>query len=439
MASAYTPEAEADRTTLPGLAVPPSFAMFSGYLPVGEHKHIFYAYFESESDPVNDPVVLWTNGGPGCSGLLGLFTEQGPFFPQEDGTLSPNEFSWNKVANMLFVEQPAGVGFSYSDDTADYKTGDAQAAVDNHQLILSFLDRFPEVASNPLYITSESYGGHYMPSLALEIVQNNADNAINFKGFAVGNPYTNAFTNKVAQYQAYYSHGTIPAPLFNRWMGQCSKRQFINLENCTYLEAAMMAKQGNGINPYALDYPVCVSDEASSQSLRLMHHMHAGNKEVKDLLLPVEDYEPCAENYLLDYLNRDDVKEALHAKADVSWGSCSNIIRYSEKDMNIDMAPFYNELIDGGYGLKILVYSGDDDSVCAMSGTDEWLWDLGYSPVEGKYWKEWKVDKQTAGYVTHFEDGALTYATVHGAGHEVPTYKPKQALVLFENYINGEW
>jgi hypothetical protein len=95
--------------------------MFSGYLPVGENKHIFYAYFESENDPVTDPVVLWTNGGPGCSGLLGLFTEQGPFFPQEDGTLSPNEFSWNKVANMLFVEQPAGVGFSYSDDTSDYK------------------------------------------------------------------------------------------------------------------------------------------------------------------------------------------------------------------------------------------------------------------------------------------------------------------------------
>ena len=119
--------------------------------------------------------------------------------------------------------------------------------------------------------------------------------------------------------------------------------------------------------------------------------------------------------------------------------SCSNIVRYSYKDMNIDMAPFYNPPIDGGYGLKILVYSGDDDSVCALSGTDDWLWNLGYEPVEGKYWKEWVVDQQTAGYVTHFKDGALTYATVHGAGHEVPTYKPKQALVLFENYINGEW
>lgn len=425
--------------SLPGLAVPSTFKAFSGYLPVSDTKQIFYMYFESENAPAEDPVVMWTNGGPGCSGLLGLFTEQGPYSTLSDGVLTPNPYSWNKVANMLFVEQPAGVGFSYSDDSDDYKTGDAQAAVDNHQLILSFLERFPEVQANPFFITSESYGGHYMPGLAKEIVDNNADGAINFKGFAVGNPYTNAFTNKVAQYQAYYSHGTIPAPLYNKWMNKCSKHQFINLENCTYLEAAMMAKQGQGINPYALDYPVCVDDEASSQSLRMMHALHSNNQAVKDLLLPVEDYEPCAENYLLDYLNSDEVKAAIHAKTDITWGSCSNTLRYSERDMQIDMAPYYNYLIDGGYGLKILVYSGDDDSVCAMSGTDDWLWDLGYETIDGKYWQEWVVDQQTAGYVTHFKDGALTYATVHGAGHEVPTYKPKQALQLFENYINGVW
>ena len=141
--------------SLPGLAVPSTFKAFSGYLPVSDTKQIFYMYFESENAPAEDPVVMWTNGGPGCSGLLGLFTEQGPYSTLSDGVLTPNPYSWNKVANMLFVEQPAGVGFSYSDDSDDYKTGDAQAAVDNHQLILSFLERFPEVQANPFFITSE--------------------------------------------------------------------------------------------------------------------------------------------------------------------------------------------------------------------------------------------------------------------------------------------
>ncbi|GMI40694.1 hypothetical protein TeGR_g1485 [Tetraparma gracilis] len=404
-----------------------------------DDQNIFYMYVESENAPASDPVVLWTNGGPGCSGLLGLFTEQGPFVPQSDGTVAYNEFAWSKVANMLFVEQPAGVGFSYGSDD-DMHTGDDQAAVDNHQLILSFLERFPEVQANPFFITSESYGGHYMPTLAKEIVDNNADGAINFKGFAVGNPYTNAFTNKIAQYTAQYQHGALPAPLFNRWLDKCARRpSLINLENCTYLEGAMMEKMGNGINPYALDYPVCVEDAASSQALTLMHAMHEEGSPAKELLLPVENYEPCAEDFLLAWINTDEVKEAMHAKTGITWGSCSSKVRYSRKDMQKDMAPLYNYLIDGGYGLKILVYSGDDDSVCATSGTDAWIWDLGYETIAGKYWRDWKVDEQVAGYVSHFEDGVMTYATVHGAGHEVPTYKPKQALDLLQKFLSNEW
>ena len=411
-------------------------------MPVSDTKNIFYMYIESEQSPVDDPVVLWTNGGPGCSGLLGLFTEQGPFVPQADGTVAYNDYSWNKIANMLFVEQPAGVGFSYGSDD-DMHTGDDQAAVDNHQLILSFLERYPDVKTNPFYITSESYGGHYMPTLAKEIVDNNADGAINFKGFAVGNPYTNAQTNKIAQYTASYQHGALPAPLFNKWLDKCARRSIIDFQNCTLLEGAMMEKMTNGINPYALDYPVCVEDSASRQALTLMHKIHEstdGEKtEASAYLLPVENYEPCAEDFLLAWINTDETKEAMHAKTDITWGSCSSKVRYSNKDMQKDMAPLYNYLIDGGFDLNILVYSGDDDSVCATSGTDAWIWDLGYDVVKGKYWKDWKVDKQVAGFVSHFKGGAMTYATVHGAGHEVPTYKPKQALELLSKYLSGEW
>lgn len=403
-------------------------------------RKIFYWYFESTRDPANDPVVLWTNGGPGCSGFLGLFTEQGPFKPQADGTLTMNEYSWNGVANMLFVEQPAGVGFSYAED-GDYHTGDDQAAVDNYQLILNFLQRYPEVQNNPFYITSESYGGHYMPELAKEIVTSNVDGAINFKGFAVGNPYTDAFTNRIAQYQAYYSHGTLPGPLYDRWASKCSRHSIRNFVNCTYLEAGMMEIMGKGINPYALDYPVCTEKSASSQSMKLMNLMHSDTRETLELLQSSDDYQPCAENYLIAYLNRDDVKEAIHAKSDVTWASCASpaTLKYDIADRERKMQGYYNELIDGGYGLHILVYSGDDDSVCATSGTQDWLWKLGYDVEPGKYWRTWEVDGQTAGYVTHFKDSVLTFATVHGAGHEVPTYKPKAALVLFENFLNGVW
>lgn len=149
----------------PGLDSDASFDQFSGYLTVDQHhqRNVFYWFVESQNDPKNDPVVLWTNGGPGCSGLLGLGTEHGPFIIHKNGTLTPNPHSWNKVANILYVEQPAGVGFSYSNVKEDYTTGDAQAAIDNYAMILEFLTRFPERQGNPFYIASESYGGHYMP------------------------------------------------------------------------------------------------------------------------------------------------------------------------------------------------------------------------------------------------------------------------------------
>ena len=127
--SGYTSQARADAINideLPGLDYDPGFRQFSGYLPVDDDhgRHLFYWYVESQGVPTDDPVVLWTNGGPGCSGLLGFGTEMGPYFISRDGTLSPNPFSWNKVASVLYIEQPAGTGFSYSDTEADYTTGE---------------------------------------------------------------------------------------------------------------------------------------------------------------------------------------------------------------------------------------------------------------------------------------------------------------------------
>jgi hypothetical protein len=102
-------------------------------------------------------------GGPGCSGLYAFAVEHGPFFWTVDGELFANPYSWNLHANILYVETPVGVGFSYSDVQDDYITGDAQTAIDNYMLIIKFLERFPERQSNDLYVASESYGGHYIP------------------------------------------------------------------------------------------------------------------------------------------------------------------------------------------------------------------------------------------------------------------------------------
>jgi hypothetical protein len=90
--------------------------------------------------------------------------------------------------------------------------------------------------------------------------------------------------------------------------------------------------------------------------------------------------------------------------------------------------------------MRILVYSGDDDSVCGTIGTQRWIYDLGFPLVQD--WDTWYVDGQTAGYISKFKTpfsgkSRFSFMTVHGAGHEVPTYKPKEALDLFEKYLSN--
>lgn len=464
-AGEYTPEAIADQiVSLPGtddIKIP--FNQFSGYLKVSETKNMHYWFVESTNSVENDPIAFWTNGGPGCSGLLGFLTEQGPFRVNEDLTLKMNEYAWNTVANMVFIESPCGVGFSYSDDpdnTGDYHIDDDGAAKDNYALIQAFLTRFPQFRSNKLVITSESYGGHYMPTLAKEIVDQNEAKGkdsveyINFKGFAVGNPDTTFYSAIPASLDTYWGHQLISKPTWDQYQKSCLGTHLHpqqKLEYCETLFLAMYHEVGN-LNPYALDYPVCTEDSPrkygrNQRAAFINHKLNClgGNTvdentmaKVKQSLSITEDtYEPCADNYMGEYLNKDEVKNSIHVKTDIKWTDCNQkTLRYKQTDGGKSMTPYYNYLIDNkSIDLDILVYSGDDDDVCATIGTQSWIWDLGYNV--SSHWKDWTVDQQTAGYITKWKDTNLVFATVHGAGHEVPTYKPKEALDLWERYLTG--
>jgi carboxypeptidase C (cathepsin A) len=160
-------------------------------------------------------------------------------------------------------------------------------------------------------------------------------------------------------------------------------------------------------------------------------------------------YEPCEDQFSTNYLNRDDVKSAIHVRGDIEWDECSRTTKYELKDKMLPMEKYYRTVLESKThpDLRVLVYSGDDDSVCGTIGTQRWIYDLGYPVLKKSDWTTWTVDGQTAGYVTKFDtsnafgkkNSRFSFVTVHFAGHEVPTYKPKEALDLFEKYLNGEF
>lgn len=144
---------------------------YSGYLStVQETRKLHYVYIESLDKPQSDPVLVWFNGGPGCSSMLGLIQEHGPFVIEDYATtIGPNPHPWNKQANLLYIESPAGVGFSYAETDDDRQFNDHTQSVDTFAAIRDFYEHWPELLQNQLYITGESYAGIYAPFLALQI------------------------------------------------------------------------------------------------------------------------------------------------------------------------------------------------------------------------------------------------------------------------------
>lgn len=157
----------------------------AGFIQVRKDSDIFYWQFDSRSNPSTDPLVIWLNGGPGCSSLTGLFAENGPFSVQDDLTLLSNPYSWNNSTNMLYVDQPVGTGYSRV-GFDEFTHNETQIANDFWEFLTGFYKTFPQFKGRDLFITGESYAGHYIPAIAAKIVaENHAD--IVLKGVAIGN------------------------------------------------------------------------------------------------------------------------------------------------------------------------------------------------------------------------------------------------------------
>ncbi|VDQ01485.1 unnamed protein product [Trichobilharzia regenti] len=183
---------------LSGVDTSPIFKQYSGYLSgADDNIQLHYWLVESSFNPEAAPLILWLNGGPGCSSLEGLVSENGPYKLVKGPKLVENHFLWNKFANVLYLEAPAGVGFLYSVN-GSLQTDDDITSENNFYALLNFLKKFPEYEKRDSYVAGESYAGVYVPTLALQVI--NSDK-FNLKGIAVGNGYVHdEFLNNSALY-----------------------------------------------------------------------------------------------------------------------------------------------------------------------------------------------------------------------------------------------
>jgi vitellogenic carboxypeptidase-like protein len=116
-------------------------------------------YFPSQDGNANAPLLIWLQGGPGGSSMFGLFVENGPFSVDQNLNVVARDFSWNLHYSMLFIDNPVGAGFSYTQVDAGYCTNQLQVSANLLSLLTQFYAVFPETVPCDLYITGESYAG----------------------------------------------------------------------------------------------------------------------------------------------------------------------------------------------------------------------------------------------------------------------------------------
>merc|ERR1719223_1445620 len=180
-------------------------------------------FVTSQNDPATDPLLIWFNGGPGCSSMLGFMQEHGPYVMENNSTVFvENEYSWNTNASVLYIEQPAGVGFSYCDPTIpeDCTFDDMSASNDTIIALVEWFNLFPEYNKNNV---------------------SNEDDKINLKTMIVGNGVTN------------WTYDTMPATVTELYWRSLISQQLhdnITAAKCDY----SMIEFENDISAECMEY-----------------------------------------------------------------------------------------------------------------------------------------------------------------------------------------
>ncbi|EPQ59066.1 alpha/beta-hydrolase [Gloeophyllum trabeum ATCC 11539] len=403
--------------TLPGLRQDPTHPLhiYAGHLPSDPEAatapptavtaHLYFVLTKARRTADKERVIFWFNGGPGCSSFDGLMMEIGPWRMDKDGNLNVMDGGWEEYAHVVYVDQPAGTGYSYtSTDHYVHELSDASAQV--VQFMRQFYRVFPEYREMDTYLAGESYAGQFIPYIADAILNSNLN--IPFKGAAIGNGWIDARRQYPAYLDYAVKHGLVEPnsddykrakEVTDACMTELDKitdREPINVDMCervmlTVLEGRQ--KDGKCVNVY----DVRLTDDVPACGL---------------------NWPPDLE-YVTPYLGRQDVVQALHATAHAqSWVECRGRVGQELSNRNsqssITLLPKVTERVE------VLLFAGDQDFICNYVGIEgliqqlEWGGERGLGKVQTQ---SWSVNGQPAG--TWVSSRNLTYAKIFNASHMV--------------------
>ncbi|XP_010554424.1 PREDICTED: serine carboxypeptidase-like 50 [Tarenaya hassleriana] len=385
----------------------------SGYLPVkpAAGSSMFYAFYEAQTptSPIpQTPLLVWLQGGPGCSSMIGNFYELGPWRVTTRATeLERNPGAWNRLFGLLFVDNPIGVGFSFAASKDDIPRNQRQMAEHLYAAIVEFIEQNPGFQNRPVYITGESYAGKYVPAIGYYILKERPDGPVNLKGLAIGNGLTDPVPQvRTFAVNAYY-------------MGLVNAKQREELERAQE-RAVELVKVGKWSE----------ATDARNKVLRLLQNM-TGLATLYNFGRRV----PYRSDLVEELLNQVEAKRAIGADESVRFEECSDDV---EEAMHGDVMKSARKMVE--YALertKVMLYQGMLDLRDGVVSTEEWMKTMawrgmgGFTAAERHVWRDGRGGR--AGYVQRW--GNLCHVAVAEAGHFVPTDQGVNSREMIESWV----
>ncbi|KAI0383321.1 alpha/beta-hydrolase [Hypomontagnella monticulosa] len=439
---------------------------YAGYLPISntanDTNELFFWFFPSSTpNQTEKEILLWLNGGPGCSSFEGLLQENGPFVWQY-GTLKPvpNPWAWNRLTNVVWVEQPIGTGFSRGKVTA---RGEEDVAAQFLGFWKNFIDTF-SLQGYKIYIAGESYAGAYCPYIASAMLDKNDPAYYNVSGMMIYDPVLGDGTvqDSVTTVPFVdYHHNLMP---FN---DSFSAHIHELHESCGFADynTKYLVYPPSGVQPP--NYAASVSRECRGLWEEVLNEALSINPcfdvyqvaTTCPLLWDVLGF-PGTIGYLPEgadiYFDRADVKKAIHADPNTKWEECaSNDVFVGGDSSDPSSWVVLPHVIDATQ--KVIIGHGSLDMILLPNGTlltiqnTTWGGKLGFqsTPVEpffvpfhslstaDEIFSE--TDQTKLGSIAgagvmgtaHTERG-LTYVGIDLSGHMVPQYAPSAAFRQLE-------
>ncbi|XP_061919041.1 probable serine carboxypeptidase CPVL [Entelurus aequoreus] len=394
----------------------------AGYFTVNKkyNSNLFFWFFPAlMPTQKKSPVLLWLQGGPGGTSLFGLFVEHGPYVVYKNMTVGLRDYAWTKRYSVLYIDNPVGTGYSFTDDDRGFAQNQDDVGRDLYSALTQFFQLFPEYQSNDFYATGESYAGKYVPAVSYYIHKNNptAKVKINFKGMAIGDGLCDPEMMLGGYGEFLYQTGMID---------EIQKQYVIKQTDL----GVQLIQQQQWLEAFKVFDSLLNGDMSTYPSF---FQNATGCTNYFNYLLCQE---PEDQEYFSRFVTLPEVRRAIHV-GNLEFHDGSQVEKHLLQDVMKSIKPWLAVLMDN---YKVLIYSGQLDVIVAAPLTERFLPTVNWTGADDYrsaprfHWKVQPTDTEVAGYVRQV--GEFYQVVIRGGGHILPYDQPARSFDMIDRFLS---